>query len=52
MTWVTERPEDVEFTPPPGLTIEMIPSDKSLDDMLATGEARCDDLSVIPRSLS
>ncbi len=38
MTWVTERPEDVEFTPPPGLTIEMIPSDKSLDDMLATGE--------------
>jgi 4,5-dihydroxyphthalate decarboxylase len=38
MTWVTERPEDVEFTPPPGLKIEMIPAGKSLDDMLAAGE--------------
>ncbi|HWF38931.1 MAG TPA: ABC transporter substrate-binding protein [Candidatus Acidoferrales bacterium] len=38
MTWVTERPEDIEFTPPPGLKIEMIPPDKSLDDMLAAGE--------------
>lgn len=38
MIWVTERPEDVEFAPAPGLKIEMIPPDKSLDDMLAAGE--------------
>ena len=38
LTWITERPEDVEFTPPPGLTIERIPPGKSLDDMLAEGE--------------
>ena len=38
LTWVTERPEDIQFTPPPGLKIEMIPADKSLDTMLVTGE--------------
>jgi 4,5-dihydroxyphthalate decarboxylase len=38
LTWITERPEDVEFTPAPGLKIEMIPAEKSLDDMLAEGE--------------
>jgi 4,5-dihydroxyphthalate decarboxylase len=38
LTWITERAEDIEFTPPPGLTIEMIPPQKSLDDMLAAGE--------------
>ena len=38
LIWVTERAEDVEFTPPPGLTIEMIPPHKSLDDMLVEGE--------------
>lgn len=38
MTWVTERDEDVEFNPPPGLKIEKISPGKSLDDMLATGE--------------
>src|ERR1700758_165503 len=36
--WVVERSEDVEFTPPPGLRIEMIPPGKSLDAMLAEGE--------------
>jgi 4,5-dihydroxyphthalate decarboxylase len=38
LTWITERAEDIEFTPPPGLKIEMIPQQKSLDDMLAEGE--------------
>jgi 4,5-dihydroxyphthalate decarboxylase len=38
ITWVTERPEDVPFTPAAGLKIEMISSTQSLDDMLATGE--------------
>jgi 4,5-dihydroxyphthalate decarboxylase len=38
LAWITERPEDVEFTPPAGLKIEMIPAQKSLDDMLAEGE--------------
>jgi 4,5-dihydroxyphthalate decarboxylase len=36
--WVVERSEDVEFTPPPGLRIEMIPAGKQLDVMLAEGE--------------
>ena len=38
ITWITERAEDIEFAPPPGLKIEMIPSNKSLDEMLANGE--------------
>jgi 4,5-dihydroxyphthalate decarboxylase len=38
ITWVAERAEDIEFTPPPNLHIEMIPRDKSLDEMLAAGE--------------
>ncbi len=37
-TWVVERSEDVEFTPPPGLRMEMIPAGKSLENMLAEGE--------------
>ena len=38
MTWITEREEDIPFVPPPGLVIEMIPPNQSLDDMLAAGE--------------
>jgi 4,5-dihydroxyphthalate decarboxylase len=38
MTWVVERSEDVEFEPPPGLRIEMVPAGQSLDAMLAEGE--------------
>jgi len=38
LIWVTDRDEDIEFTPPPGLTIERIPVGKSLDDMLVEGE--------------
>jgi 4,5-dihydroxyphthalate decarboxylase len=37
-TWVVDRTEDVEFTPPASLRIEMIPADKWLDVMLAEGE--------------
>lgn len=38
MIWVVDRSEDVEFSPPEGLKIEMIPPGKSLDAMLAEGE--------------
>lgn len=38
ITWVVDRSEDVSFTPPPGLKIEMIPQGKSMDRMLAEGE--------------
>jgi len=37
-TWVVERSEDVEFTPPEDLRIEMIAPGKRLDVMLAEGE--------------
>lgn len=36
--WVTERDEDVEFRQATGLNISKISDDKSLDDMLASGE--------------
>jgi 4,5-dihydroxyphthalate decarboxylase len=38
ITWLVDRSEDVEFAPPRGLKIEMIPSGKSMDAMLAEGE--------------
>ena len=38
VTWVVERSEDVAFTPPKDLRIEMIAPGKKLDDMLAEGE--------------
>lgn len=47
--WAVERSEDVEFTPPPGLRIEMIPSGKSLDAMLAAGELPAMISPYIPR---
>src|SRR6202035_2975053 len=37
-TWVVERREDFEFTPPKDLRIEMAPPEKRLDVMLAEGE--------------
>jgi len=37
-TWVVEREEDVKFTVPEGLRIEMIVPGKKLDVMLAEGE--------------
>lgn len=36
--WVTERDEDVEFKQATGLNITKIPDDRSLDDMLVSGE--------------
>ena len=38
VTWVVERSEDVAFTPPKDLRIEMIAPGKKLDAMLAEGE--------------
>ena len=38
VTWVVERSEDVPFTPPADLRIEMIAGGKELDQMLAEGE--------------
>jgi 4,5-dihydroxyphthalate decarboxylase len=38
VTWVVERSEDVAFTPPQDLRIEMIAPGKKLDEMLAEGE--------------
>jgi 4,5-dihydroxyphthalate decarboxylase len=37
-TWLVERSEDFEFTPPKDLRIEMAPPEKRLDVMLAEGE--------------
>jgi 4,5-dihydroxyphthalate decarboxylase len=38
VTWVVERSEDVAFTPPKDLRIEMVAPGKKLDVMLAEGE--------------
>ncbi len=37
LRWVTERDEDVEFTPPEGLVIEKAPPGAKIEDMLAEG---------------
>lgn len=50
LTWITEREEDIEFTPPEGLKIEMILPNKSLDDMLAEGELDAMISPTFPRS--
>lgn len=36
--WFTERGEDIDFAPAPGLRITRIRDDQSLDDMLLSGE--------------
>jgi 4,5-dihydroxyphthalate decarboxylase len=36
--WVAELDEDIDFTPPPGLNISYLPSEKSVENMLAEGE--------------
>jgi 4,5-dihydroxyphthalate decarboxylase len=51
LTWVVDRSEDVEFDPPPGLRIEMIPPTKSLETMLAEGELPAMISPSIPRPL-
>ena len=51
ITWVVDRSEDVEFTPPPGLKIEMIPPGRSMDTMLAEGEIPAMINPYIPRPI-
>lgn len=36
--WFAELDEDVDFTPPPGLKLQRLPDDKSVEDMLLDGE--------------
>ena len=38
ITWVLPRPEDIPFTPPPGLRIEYAAGDKTDEEMLIGGE--------------
>jgi 4,5-dihydroxyphthalate decarboxylase len=49
VTWVVERSEDVAFTAPPDLRIEMIAPGKRLDVMLAEGEVPAMLSPEIPR---
>src|SRR6516162_6879032 len=49
ITWIVDRSEDVPFTPPPGLRIEMKSSSKSLSDMLADGDLPAMISPTIPR---
>jgi 4,5-dihydroxyphthalate decarboxylase len=51
MTWVVERSEDVQFAPPRGLKIEMIPAGRSLDTMLVEGELPAMISPTIPKSV-
>jgi 4,5-dihydroxyphthalate decarboxylase len=52
ITWIVDRSEDVPFTPPPGLRIEMKTSSKSLSDMLADGDLPAMISPTIPRPFS
>jgi len=49
ITWVVDRSEDVPFTPPPGLRIEMNRSPKPLSDMLADGDIPAMISPTLPR---
>jgi 4,5-dihydroxyphthalate decarboxylase len=49
VTWIVDRTEDVPFTPPQGLRIEMKTSTKSLSGMLADGELPAMISPTIPR---
>jgi 4,5-dihydroxyphthalate decarboxylase len=49
ITWIVDRSEDVPFTPPPDLRIEMKTSSKSLSDMLADGDLPAMISPTIPR---
>lgn len=51
-TYVVDRSEDIPFTPPPDLKIEMKTSDKSLSDMLADGELPAMISPTIPAPLA
>ena len=49
ITWVVDRSEDVPFSVPPGLRIEMKRSDKPLSDMLADGDLPAMISPTLPR---
>ena len=51
IVWLVDRSEDVEFTPPPGLQIEMIAAGKHMDTMLAEGEIPAMINPYIPRPI-
>ena len=50
ITWLVDRSEDIPFTPPPGLRIEMKNSPKSLSDMLADGDIPAMISPTLPRA--
>ncbi|HLA20828.1 MAG TPA: ABC transporter substrate-binding protein [Pseudolabrys sp.] len=50
ITWLVDRSEDISFTPPPGLRIEMKTSPKSLSDMLADGDIPAMISPTLPRA--
>jgi 4,5-dihydroxyphthalate decarboxylase len=49
ITWLVDRSEDVPFSPPPGLRIEMKATAKPLSDMLADGEIPAMISPTLPR---
>jgi 4,5-dihydroxyphthalate decarboxylase len=49
VTWLVDRSEDITFTPPPGLRIEMKKTDKALSDMLADGDIPAMISPTLPR---
>ena len=49
ITWLVDRSEDVAFTPPPGLRIELKKGGKSLSDMLADGDIPAMISPTLPR---
>lgn len=49
ITWLVDRSEDIAFTPPPGLRIEMKKTDKALSDMLADGDIPAMISPTLPR---
>ena len=50
ITWLVDRSEDIPFTPPSGLRIEMKTSPKSLSDMLADGDIPAMISPTLPRA--
>lgn len=51
LIWVVERSEDVEFDPPPGLRIEMMPPGPSLEDSFAAGTIQAMISPTLPKPL-
>ena len=49
VTWLIDRSEDIAFTPPPGLRIEMKQGGKPLSDMLADGDIPAMISPTLPR---